>query len=110
MKKLEEKIIEKLKEIYDPEIPIDIYSMGLIYKINLKELETNKIGCIIDMTLTSPACPVAGDLVKEVETTILNMEEIETMRVKLTFKPPWNKDMVSKEGQEIMEMEGAVIK
>lgn len=110
MKELEEKIIEKLKEIYDPEIPIDIYSMGLIYKINIEKQEEEKIFCKIDMTLTSPACPVAGDLIKEVETSISNMEEIDKMKVKLTFKPPWNKDMISEEGQEIMEMEGAVIK
>ena len=110
MKELEEKIIEKLKEIYDPEIPIDIYSMGLIYKINLEEMEKDKINCRIDMTLTSPACPVAGDLIKEVEESILAMDKIEKMKVKLTFKPVWNKDMISEEGQEIMEMEGAFIK
>ena len=110
MKELEEKIIEKLKEIYDPEIPIDVYSMGLIYKINIKTIENKETHCQIDMTLTSPACPVAGDLVKEIETSIADMEEIDKMKVKLTFKPPWHKDMISEEGQEIMEMEGAVIK
>jgi len=110
MKELEELIIERLKEIYDPEIPIDIYSMGLIYGVNLEEIEKDKISCRIDMTLTSPACPVAGDLVKEVEESILAMDKIEKMKVKLTFKPPWDKDMISEEGQEIMEMEGAFIK
>lgn len=109
MKQLEELIISKLQTIYDPEIPIDIYSMGLIYKINLTKDE-DKFSCIIDMTLTSPACPVAGDLVKQVEDCVRAIDDISSSKVKLTFTPPWNKDMMSQEGRDIMEMEGASIK
>jgi len=110
MENLEKQVIDKLKTIYDPEIPIDIYSMGLIYKISFEEIEENKTKCIIDMTLTSPACPVAGDLVKEVEDKTKSIEGIDISKVKLTFNPIWNKDMMSQEAKEIMEMEGAHIK
>jgi metal-sulfur cluster biosynthetic enzyme len=107
--KTKEIVIDILKNIYDPEIPIDIYSMGLIYGINFENINDNKIKCIIDMTLTSPACPVAGSLVEEVKENVLKLENINEIKVKLTFDPPWSIDKVSDEGKEIMQMEGTQI-
>lgn len=107
---LEQLAIKKLKEVYDPEIPIDIYSLGLIYKINFESTENEDFKCNIDMTLTSPACPVAGALVDEVEQTVSSIEGVEVAKVKLTFDPPWTMDMVSEEGKEVMQMEGAAIR
>ena len=109
MKQLEDNIIAVIKEIYDPEIPIDIYSLGLIYGIRFEELPEGKNKCIVDMTLTSPACPVAGTLVEKVKSSVEALDGIDEVKVKLTFTPPWTIDKVSEEGREIMEMEGTHI-
>ncbi|MFQ6112826.1 MAG: DUF59 domain-containing protein [bacterium] len=85
------RIIEVLKTCYDPEIPVNIYELGLIYEVNLDESNNAHV----KMTLTSPACPVAGVLPGEVEDKIRALPEINDVRVELVWDPPWNPDMMS---------------
>ena len=91
MKDLKEKIISEIKKIYDPEIPINIYELGLIYKIEIKN--TDKV--LIEMTLTSPNCPVAESLPNSVKNNILKIDEIKDVDLKLVWDPPWTKDKMS---------------
>ena len=91
MKDLKEKIISEIKKIYDPEIPINIYELGLIYKIEI--VNTDKV--LIEMTLTSPNCPVAESLPNSVKNNILKINEIEDVDLKLVWDPPWTKDKMS---------------
>jgi len=88
---LEEKIIQTLKTCYDPEIPVDIFELGLIYEIEIDDNSNVKI----KMTLTSPACPVAGSLPPEVETKVKSIPEVIDAKVELVWSPPWDKDMMS---------------
>jgi len=91
MNNLKDKVIEEIKKIFDPEIPVNIYELGLIYKIEIKE--KNKID--IDMTLTSPNCPVAESLPKEVKDNVMKLEEVSDVNLNLVWEPPWNKDKMS---------------
>ncbi|MFM7299690.1 MAG: SUF system Fe-S cluster assembly protein [Crocinitomicaceae bacterium] len=88
---LENKIVNMLKTIYDPEIPVDVYELGLIYEVRINQ--ANEVD--IDMTLTSPNCPVAESLPKEVEDKVKSIEEVSEARVHIVFDPPWDKDMMS---------------
>ena len=91
MGNLKEKIIGEIQKIYDPEIPVNIYELGLIYKIEVFE---NK-KATIEMTLTSPNCPVAESLPKLVKDNIMKLDEVSDVELKLVWDPPWNKDMMS---------------
>jgi metal-sulfur cluster biosynthetic enzyme len=106
LEKIKNKIIENLKEVYDPEIPINVYDLGLIYDINLKnENGTNKFNAYITMTLTSPTCPT-GDYIKEmIENAVRLVPEIEKVDIELTFNPPWSPEKVSKEVREELGLE-----
>ena len=86
------KIINEIKKIYDPEIPVNIYELGLIYKIEVNE---NSKKAIIEMTLTSPNCPVAESLPNSVKENILKIDEVEDVELKLVWDPPWTKDKMS---------------
>ncbi|MDP4116663.1 MAG: SUF system Fe-S cluster assembly protein [Bacteroidota bacterium] len=88
---LEEKIITALKSCYDPEIPVDIFELGLIYAIKID----NNADVEIMMTLTSPACPVAGSLPPEVEKKVATVPGVKSVRITLVWSPPWDKDMMS---------------
>lgn len=88
---LEEKIILALKTVYDPEIPVDIFELGLIYEIAIDD----DANVNIKMTLTSPACPVAGSLPSEVEMKVLTVEGVRDVKVQMVWSPPWDKDMMS---------------
>lgn len=92
---LTNKVIEVLKTIYDPEIPVDIYELGLIYGIDV--LENNEIK--ITMTLTSPSCPVAETLPPEVEEKVKTIDEVTECKVEITWEPSWDKSMMSEEAQ-----------
>ena len=87
---LKEKIIGEIKKIYDPEIPVNIYELGLIYDINIEGRKAQ-----IKMTLTTPNCPVAESLPKEVNEGAMQVEEIDEVDLELVWDPPWNKDMMS---------------
>ena len=91
MSDLKEKVIKEIKRIYDPEIPVNIYELGLIYQIEIK----NKNIVSIDMTLTSPNCPVAESLPKEVKDNILKLDGVDDVDLKLVWDPPWTKDKMS---------------
>ena len=95
MKELEDKIVTMLKSIYDPEIPVDIYELGLIYDVMINE--DNEVKIL--MTLTSPNCPVAETLPREVEEKVTSIEEIKSCEVEITFDPPWSKDLMSEEAK-----------
>ena len=92
---LGEKIVNELKSIFDPEIPVDIYELGLIYDVFVNEDNDVKIL----MTLTSPNCPVAESLPQEVEEKIRSIDEVKTAAVEITFDPPWTKDLMSEEAK-----------
>lgn len=94
LEQIEAEIIDVLKTIYDPEIPVNIYELGLIYKINIT-LPT----VTIDMTLTSPNCPMTDVLMYQIDSRLKLIDGIEDVVVNLTFDPPWDKDMISEEGQ-----------
>ena len=91
MSELKEKIVSEIKKIYDPEIPVNIYELGLIYKIEIDD--TNKVE--VEMTLTSPNCPVAESLPKMVKDNVLKIDEVSDVDLKLVWNPPWTKDMMS---------------
>ncbi|MFZ9700235.1 MAG: iron-sulfur cluster assembly protein [Flavobacteriales bacterium] len=93
---MENLVIEKIKTVYDPEIPVDVYELGLIYQI---EVSPDQKEVSILMTLTSPNCPSAEEIPVEIEQKVKTIEGVETVRVKLTFEPPWDKDMMSEEAQ-----------
>ncbi|MBI1837682.1 MAG: SUF system Fe-S cluster assembly protein [Flavobacteriia bacterium] len=95
MMELENIIVEVLKTIYDPEIPVDIYELGLIYEVKVDQ-ENN---VEIDMTLTSPNCPVAETMPKEVEDKVGLIEGVNSSKVNIVFDPPWDKDMMSEEAK-----------
>ena len=92
---LGEKIVNELKSIFDPEIPVDIYELGLIYDVFVNE--DNEVKIL--MTLTSPNCPVAESLPQEVEEKIRSIDEVKTAAVEITFDPPWTKDLMSEEAK-----------
>ncbi|MBV5311768.1 MAG: DUF59 domain-containing protein [Prolixibacteraceae bacterium] len=89
-------IIERLKDVYDPEIPVNIYDLGLIYNVDVDD-SSNKASII--MTLTAPGCPVADILVEDVRQAALAVENIVDADVELTFEPPWDKSMMSEEAR-----------
>jgi len=95
MVELEVKVIDILKTIYDPEIPVDIFELGLIYEVKI-DPEKN---VTIEMTLTSPNCPVAESMPKEVEDKVADHELFNSCKVNIVFDPPWDKDMMSEEAQ-----------
>ena len=91
MSDLKEKIIKEIKKVYDPEIPVNIYELGLIYKIDIDEKNNVKV----DMTLTSPNCPVAESLPKQVEECILKVKGVSKVKLDLVWDPPWTKEKMS---------------
>jgi FeS assembly SUF system protein len=91
MSEVKDKIIAEIKKIYDPEIPVNIYELGLIYKIDV--LNDKKVN--IEMTLTSPNCPVAESLPKMVKDNILKLNDVDDVDLKLVWDPPWTKDKMS---------------
>ena len=88
---LKDKVIAEIKKIYDPEIPVNIYELGLIYDINVDKDNNIKI----DMTLTSPNCPVAESLPNEVKNSVKEIKEVKDVDLKLVWEPPWDKSMMS---------------
>ena len=91
MNDLKEKVIKEIKKVYDPEIPVNIYELGLIYNIKINK---NKV-VDIDMTLTSPNCPVAESLPKQVKEYILNVKGVSDVNLNLVWDPPWDKSKMS---------------
>ena len=92
---LEENIVRMLRTVYDPEIPVNIYDLGLIYSIDVDE----KGHLEIDMTLTAPNCPAVDFIVEDVRMKTESVEGVNTVNVNIVFDPPWDKDMMSEEAQ-----------
>ena len=92
---LEEKIVEMIKTVYDPEIPVNVYDLGLIYRIELKE--DNSVD--IDMTLTAPNCPAADFMMEDVKMKVESVEGVSSVNLNLVFEPEWDKDMMSEEAK-----------
>ena len=95
MEELENTIVDVLKSIYDPEIPVDVYELGLIYEVKIDK-ESN---VQIEMTLTSPNCPVAESMPKEVENKVAEITDVKSAKVNIVFDPPWDKEMMSEEAK-----------
>ena len=93
--RLTDDIVSALKTVYDPEIPADIYELGLVYKIDIEDDRTVKI----DMTLTAPGCPVAGEMPGWVENAVGAVEGVSGVEVSMVFDPPWTPDRMSEEAQ-----------
>ena len=91
MSNIKDKVIEEIKKIYDPEIPVNIYELGLIYKIEINDKNVVNL----DMTLTSPNCPVAESLPKEVKDNILKVNGVSDVKLNLVWDPPWDKSKMS---------------
>lgn len=89
----EKKIIEALKTVHDPEIPVNIYDLGLIYKIDLAD----NGDVDIDMTLTAPNCPMADELIENVRQVVKSVEDVRAVSINIVFDPPWSRDMLSDE-------------
>ena len=101
-KKLESEIVEAIKKVYDPEIPVNIYELGLIYKIDIQEDGNVEI----TMTLTSPFCPVAGSLPKEVAARASEVDGVKKANVELVFEPPWSMELMSEEAKLKLNLTG----
>ena len=99
MSELKEKIIENIKKVFDPEIPVNIYELGLIYDIKIDDGDVEVI-----MTLTSPFCPVAGSLPKEVAARVPEVDGVKNANVELVFEPPWTMDLMSNEAKLELNM------
>ena len=92
---LEDEIIKALKNVYDPEMPVNIYDLGLIYEIDYTDQKEAKI----DMTLTAPNCPMVDILMMDVENAVNALEEVEKTHINLVFEPPWDKSMLTEEAK-----------
>ncbi len=91
----EEEILKMLKTVFDPEIPVNIYDLGLIYNIDLSDDGV----CTIDMTLTAPSCPAGDFLVEDIRQKVGSVEGVKEVKVNIVFEPEWNKDMMSDEAK-----------
>jgi FeS assembly SUF system protein len=97
---LTDQLIEKLKTVYDPEIPVDIYELGLIYKVDVSDDKA----VVIDMTLTAPGCPVAGEMPDWVRDAVVTIPEVTACTVNLVFDPPWDPSLMSDEAKLELNM------
>ena len=95
----EEIVIDVLKQCYDPEIPIDLWSLGLIYNINITEASNNKSDVHITMTLTTPGCTMGQHMADDIKSKLEYMEDIDSATVEVTFEPPWEPEMMSDEAR-----------
>lgn len=97
---LTKNIVKAIKTVYDPEIPVDIYELGLIYRVDIEEDRSVSI----EMTLTSPGCPVAGEMPEWVEQAVQKVDGVERAQVALSFDPPWDMSMMSEEARFALNM------
>jgi FeS assembly SUF system protein len=100
LERLTDDIVTALKTVFDPEIPVDIYELGLIYKVAINDSR----GVDIDMTLTAPGCPVAGDMPKWVEDAVTTVSGVSGVKVAMVFDPPWDQSRMSDEAKVALDM------
>jgi hypothetical protein len=101
---LGEKVIARVRTVFDPEIPVNIYDLGLIYKIDINPADNGKYMIHIAMTLTTPNCPVAGQMPAMVQNAVINIEEAEDVKVELVWDPPWDKSRMTDEARLALNM------
>jgi FeS assembly SUF system protein len=101
---LGDKVVAQLRTVFDPEIPVNVYDLGLIYSVDLKPLEDGKTDVRVEMTLTTPNCPVAGEMPAMVQAAILKLEEINDAKINLVWDPPWDKSRMSDEARLHLNM------
>jgi FeS assembly SUF system protein len=97
---IKEEIIKSIKTVYDPEIPVDIYELGLIYEVDIEDSGLVRVR----MTLTTPMCPVADSLPMEVQEKVASVEGVEDVELQVVYDPPWNKEMMSEEARFALDM------
>ena len=97
---LTDKLVEQLKTVFDPEIPVDIYELGLIYKVDVSDEKD----VVIDMTLTAPGCPVAGEMPGWVQEAVMKIDGVRSCNVNLVFEPPWDPSLMSDEAKLELNM------
>ena len=95
-----EKIIDVLKQCFDPEIPVDLWSLGLIYDIDIKESDNNKSDVSITMTLTTPGCTMGSYMAEDIKMKLSTIDEVNSSKVDVTFDPPWKPEMMNDEARE----------
>ncbi len=100
LNRMTDELIEQFKTVFDPEIPVDIYELGLIYKVDISDTRD----AVIDMTLTAPGCPVAGEMPDWVRDAAMRVEGLKSATVNLTFDPPWDQSMMSDEAKLQLNM------
>lgn len=93
--KLEEKVVGMLRTVYDPEIPVDVYSLGLVYKIDIDD----DANLVIDMTMTAPSCPMADFIVEDARIKLESIEVLKSVTINIVFEPEWSQDMMSEEAK-----------
>ncbi len=98
--RLTDALITQLKTVYDPEIPVDIYELGLIYKVDISD----DLDVAIDMTLTAPGCPVAGEMPEWIREAVMQVDGLKSCNINLTFDPPWDQSMMSDEAKLQLNM------
>lgn len=99
-----EKVLERMRTVFDPEIPVNIYDLGLIYKIDFEPVEGGKFDAHIKMTLTTPNCPVAGSMPGQVQQAVEVVEELNKVTIDLVWDPPWDKSRMSDEARLQLNM------
>ena len=95
-----ERIIDVLKQCFDPEIPVDLWSLGLIYDIDIKESDNNKSDVSITMTLTTPGCTMGSYMAEDIKMNLITIDEVNSIEVDVTFDPPWKPEMMNDEARE----------
>ncbi len=98
---IETQVIDVLRTVYDPEIPVNVYDLGLIYRIDVDD--DNNVE--IDMTFTAPNCPIADEILVDVQTKIEGIKEVKSCKVNIVFEPAWDQSMMSEEAKEILDMD-----
>ncbi|MCQ2251710.1 MAG: iron-sulfur cluster assembly protein [Bacteroidales bacterium] len=98
---IETQVIDVLRTVYDPEIPVNVYDLGLIYRIDVDD--DNNVE--IDMTFTAPNCPIADEILVDVQTKIEGIKEVKSCKVNIVFEPAWDQSMMSEEAREILDMD-----
>jgi FeS assembly SUF system protein len=98
--RITDELIQELKKVYDPEIPVDIYELGLIYKVDVSDDKD----VAIDMTLTAPGCPVAGEMPGWVENAVATVQGVQSVKVNMVFDPPWDQSRMSDEARVALDM------
>jgi metal-sulfur cluster biosynthetic enzyme len=110
MMRLKETIIDLLKQCYDPEIPVDLWSLGLIYDINIKKSDNNMCDVDIVMSLTTPGCSMGQHMADDIKSKVSSLDKIDNVNVSVTFDPPWQPEMMSEEAKNKLGFDNSIAK